>query len=112
MDIKVDVQKGALRFREKLDNRCSHNMLHPFQHPTLIRSGKCCTRLCTKVVDPAKIPALGLFVGKTVYLLKKCMSLAFFDLMEHMLIHLVDNLENCGPIGGRWVYLLEQHMGA
>jgi hypothetical protein len=68
-----------------------------------------------KVVEPAKKHALGFYVGRMVCPLNKCMPPAFFDLMEHMLIHLVDDLEICGPIGGWWMYPLcplEQHMGA
>lgn len=65
-----------------------------------------------KVVDPTEKHALSLLVERMVCPLKKGMPPAFFDLMERMLIHLVDNLEICGPISGWWMYPLEQHMGA
>lgn len=47
---------------------------------------------------------------ETICLLENCIPPSFFDLTEHMLIHLVDNLENCGLVGGRWLYPLERHM--
>lgn len=54
-------------------------------------------------MDLAKTLALlRLFVVETVCVLEICMPPSFFDLMEHMLIHLVDDVENCGPMGGRW----------
>ena len=31
--------------------------------------------------------------------------------MEHTLIHLVDELELCGPVGGRWMYPCERYLG-
>lgn len=90
----------------------SRTILHPFQRTTLIRLGKCFTRLCAKVVDPLEILGLRLFVVETVCLLEICMPPTFFDVMEHMLIHLVDDLEHCGHVGGRWLYPLEHYMGA
>ena len=93
---------------------CSCTLLHLFQHTTLIRLVKCFTRLMCKGMDLAKIlaPPLRLFVVETVCVLEICMPPFFFDLMEHMLIHLVDDLETRGPIGGMWLYPLEQKMGA
>lgn len=50
-------------------------------------------------MDLAKILALlCLFVVETVCVLEICMPPSFFDLMEHMLIHLVDDLETRGPM--------------
>ena len=48
----------------------------------------------------------------SVCVLEICMPPSFFDLMEHMLIHLVDDLEICVSMGGRWLYPLEWKMGA
>jgi hypothetical protein len=36
--------------------------------------------------------------------------LVFFDLMIHLIIHLVDELEICGPIEARWCYPIEEHL--
>lgn len=90
---------------------CARYLMHPFQRTTLIRLGKCFSRICAKVVDPHDLPGLKLFVTETVCLLEICMPPAFFDLMEHVLIHLVDELAMCGPVGGRWLYPLERYMG-
>jgi hypothetical protein len=34
----------------------------------------------------------------------------FFDLMTHLIIHLVDELEICGPTVARWCYPIEQQL--
>ena len=31
--------------------------------------------------------------------------------MQHSLIHLVDEVEACGPVGGRWMYPCERYLG-
>ena len=31
--------------------------------------------------------------------------------MEHTLVHLVDEIELCGPVGGRWMYPCERYLG-
>lgn len=43
--------------------------------------------------------------------LEVCFPLAFFDIMKHTLVHLVDELELCGPVGGRWMYPCERYLG-
>lgn len=90
---------------------CARSLMHPFQRTTLIRLGKCFSRICGKVVHPRDIPSLKLFVCETICLMEICMPPAFFDLMEHVTIHLVDELSICGPVGGRWLYPLERYMG-
>jgi hypothetical protein len=35
---------------------------------------------------------------------------SFFDLMTHLIIHLVDELEICGPIATRWCYPIESYL--
>jgi hypothetical protein len=34
----------------------------------------------------------------------------FFDLMAHLLIHLLDESEICGLMGVRWCYLVERYL--
>jgi len=63
------------------------------------------------VVEKTEIDALRVYVAETLCLLKLCFPPAFFDAMEHTLVHLVDELEICGPVGGRWMYPCERYLG-
>ena len=87
------------------------NLLQPLQRTTLIRLGKSFNRICARVVDKADMAALRLYVAETLCFLEVCFPPSFFDIMEHTLIHLVDELEMCGPVGGRWMYPCEWYLG-
>ena len=89
----------------------SRTLLAPLQRTTLIRLGKSLNRLCARVIDKADIPALRLYVIETLCYLELCFPPSFFDIMEHNLVHLVDDLEICGPVGGRWMYPCERYLG-
>ena len=86
-------------------------LLPPLQRTTLIRLGKSLSRICARVVDNSELSALRLYVTETLCLLEVCFPPSFFDVMEHSLIHLVDELEQCGPVGGRWMYPCERYLG-
>ena len=76
-------------------------LFQPLQRTALIRLGKCFSRICARVVDRGEIKALRLYVVETMCILEVCFPPAFFDVMQHTLIHLVDELDVCGPVGGR-----------
>ena len=35
---------------------------------------------------------------------------AFFDIMVHLIVHLVREIKCCGPVYLRWMYLVERYM--
>jgi hypothetical protein len=43
-------------------------------------------------------------------MLEKEFPLGFFDIMTHLLVHLVEEIFLCGPIQCRWMYPMEQFM--
>jgi hypothetical protein len=43
----------------------------------------------------------------TMCILEMTMPLSFFDIMVHLIIHLVDELDMCGPVHTRWMYCVE-----
>ena len=90
---------------------CIRTLLQPLQRTALIRLGKSFNRICNRVVDKAQLTALRLYVVETVCILEVCFPPAFFDVMQHTLIHLVDEMELCGPVGGRWMYPCERYLG-
>jgi hypothetical protein len=89
----------------------SRTLLQPLQRSALIRLGKSFTRICAKVVDKNSLADLRVYVAETLCFLEVCFPPAFFDIMEHSLVHLVDELEICGPVGGRWMYPCERYLG-
>ncbi len=56
----------------------------------------CC--ICVKVWNLNEIGSLKEGVVVIISLLKKEFPLAFFDIMTHLLLHVVDELEICGPV--------------
>ena len=89
----------------------SRSLLQPLQRTALIRLGKSLTRICARVVDKTQLAALRVYVAETLCFLELCFPPSFFDAMEHCLVHLVDELQICGPVGGRWMYPCERYLG-
>ncbi len=66
--------------------------------------------LCTKVYDPSTYWVLKAGVITTLCFLEKIFLPSFFDLMTHLVIHLVDEFHICGPIHAHWMYPIECSM--
>jgi hypothetical protein len=89
----------------------SRTLLQPLQRSALIRLGKSLNRICARVVEKTELAALRVYVAETLCILEVCFPPSFFDIMEHSLVHLVDEIELCGPVGGRWMYPCERYLG-
>lgn len=89
----------------------SRTLLQPLQRTTLIRLGKSPNPIYTRVVARGEITTLRIYVVETLCLLEVCFPPSFFDIMEHTLVHLVDGLDKCGHVGGRWMYPCERYLG-
>ncbi len=63
-----------------------------------------------KVWNPFDITNLQEFVTITFSLSKKEFPSSLFDIMTHLLLHVVDELDVCGPVHNRWMYLVEWMM--
>jgi len=46
----------------------------------------------------------------TMCMLEKMFPPSFFDVMSHMPIHLVQQLQVCGPVHTRWMYPVERYL--
>jgi hypothetical protein len=55
-------------------------------------------QICVKVWNPIDIRNLWEDVAITLSLLEKEFHPTFFDVMIHLLLHVVDELDVCGPI--------------
>jgi hypothetical protein len=51
-----------------------------------------------KVIDEAELPALKQFIMKTLCQLKMCFLLSYLDIMPHLMMHMVDQIEQLGPV--------------
>jgi hypothetical protein len=49
-------------------------------------------------------------VAEVLVLLEKVFPPTFFDIMVHLIVHLVEEFFLCGPIQTRWMYLYEQNL--
>lgn len=69
-------------------------------------------KICTNMVDPNNMQVLRAKIVKTLNIIEKVFLLACFDIMMHLFIHLVKELELCGPVHTLWMYPMERYMKA
>jgi hypothetical protein len=55
---------------------------------------------------------LKLECATTIFTLEKVLPLACFDVMTHLVVHLVEELDICGLVQTRWMYPMERYMKA
>ncbi|XP_074356566.1 uncharacterized protein LOC141696305 [Apium graveolens] len=75
---------------------------------TIIRLCFFFNSLCNKVVDVSKLDKLQSDVILTLCELEKKFHASFFDVMIHLIVHLVWELRLCGPVCYRWMYAFER----
>ncbi|KAE8669016.1 hypothetical protein F3Y22_tig00112261pilonHSYRG00088 [Hibiscus syriacus] len=66
--------------------------------------------LCSKVIDVNKLGKLQSDIVLTLHLLEKYFPPSFFDVMIHLMVHLVREVRLCGPVHFRWMYPFERYM--
>ena len=66
--------------------------------------------ICSKVIDPAILPTLQKEVVVTLCELEMYFPPSFFDIMVHLVVHLVKETQLCGPAYMRWMYPAERYM--
>ena len=85
-------------------------LLHPAVRAAIMRLGTMFRYLTAKVVNPGNIQWLREFTIETLCIMEVWLPPAFWDIMSHVLVHLVDELQWCGPVACRWMYPLERYM--
>ncbi len=83
------------------------HMMSKDSRVAIIRIYRLFRLLCTKVYDPSTYWVLKAGVITTLCFLEKIFLPSFFDLMTHLVIHLVDEFHICGPIHAHWMYPIE-----
>jgi hypothetical protein len=76
----------------------------------IIRIRRIFVHLCAKFVDPSTIEYLIEKTPETICMLENVFSPSFLDVMSHLPIHLVQQLDICGPVHTRWMYPVERYL--
>jgi hypothetical protein len=63
--------------------------------------------ICTKIYNLAEFQSLQVDMAESMALLEMEFPPSFFDIMTHLLYHLVQELDLCGPVSTRWMYPVE-----
>jgi len=66
--------------------------------------------ICSKVIDPNKLDELE---NESIFILCRLEMFfppSFFDIMVHLIVHLVREIRMCGPVYLRWMYPFERYM--
>lgn len=87
------------------------NSLSSGMRQTIIRLGNLFHRICAKVIRRSEISNLRTCAVEVLCLLELNFPPGFFDIMTHLIVHLVDELEICGPVHARWCYSVERYLG-
>ncbi|RVW61746.1 hypothetical protein CK203_065428 [Vitis vinifera] len=66
--------------------------------------------LCAKVLDVSRLNDLQQDIVVTLCLLEKYFPPSIFDIMLHLIVHLVREVRLCGPVYMRWMYPFERYM--
>ena len=62
------------------------------------------------MIDPAILPTLQKEIVITLCDLEMYFPPSFFDIMVHLVVHLVKETQLCGPAYMRWMYPAERYM--
>ncbi|KAA0059068.1 transposase [Cucumis melo var. makuwa] len=66
--------------------------------------------ICKKKIDTSQLKGMQEDVVVTLCLLEKYFPPSFFTIMVHLVVHLVREIEFCGPVHLRWMYPFERYM--
>lgn len=66
--------------------------------------------ICSRVIDPEKLPSLQREITLTLCELETYFPPSFFDIMIHLTVHLIRETQLCGPCYMRWMYPFERYM--
>jgi hypothetical protein len=67
-------------------------------------------RITEKVIDEAELYVLKEFIMETLCQLDMCFPPSFFDIMPHLMMHMVDQIQELGPIYLHQMWTYERFM--
>ncbi len=89
---------------------CMRHIMIQEPKVAILRICKIFQLICTKVYDPSTYHVLKVRIITTLCLLEKVFPPSLFDLMTHLVIHLIDELDICGPVHFHWMYIIKRAM--
>ena len=66
--------------------------------------------ICKMTVGSSQLKGMQEDVVVTLCLLEKYVPPSFFTIMVHLVVHLIREIELCGPVHLRWMYPFERYM--
>ena len=66
--------------------------------------------ICRKVLDPVKLDELENEAAIILCQLEMYFPLVFFDIMVHLIVHLLREIKCCGPVYLWWMYPVKRYM--
>ena len=67
-------------------------------------------RICAKSIDSKAVEEMLCKAAIALCMLEKEFSSFFFDIMSHVVMHLVDEVEICRHVHTRWMYPVERYL--
>jgi hypothetical protein len=95
-------------FMQQLLPLCLRGLMDQRTRIAIMCLSRISKRICAKVLDPADMGTLKEDATITMCMLKMTMPPSFFDIMVHLILHLVDELDMCGHVCTRWMYCVER----
>jgi hypothetical protein len=92
----------------------THHSLGLGPREAIRRMGTLFQAICAKVIPNAgsqEMRDLKTSAAETLCLFEMWFPPGFFDVMSHLVIHVVEELAICGPLHARWYYAIERYMG-
>ena len=66
--------------------------------------------ICSKFIDPRRLDELENEAAIVLCQMEMYFPPSFFDIMVHLIVHLVREIGLCGPVYLQWMYLVEWYM--
>ena len=66
--------------------------------------------ICSKVIDPTTLDELENEAVVVLCQMEMYFPPSFFDIMVHLIVHLVREIQMCGPVVLQWMYPIERYM--
>lgn len=89
---------------------CIRGLMQKPIRSVILRLSNVFRRICVKVWNPADFIKLREDVAYLLCDMEIYFPPAFFDVMTHLIIHAVEELDQFGPVTTRWMYPMERYM--
>ena len=113
----MNLKKRKITFLKSHDSHILMQRLLPLAIRNLLPKNVCevlielsefFKEICSKVLRVENLDSLEKKIALMLCKLERLFSLAFFDVMVHLLVHLPSEAKIGGPVNYRWMYPLER----